>query len=432
MLQSLLTTRSLASRRFRLFFWGRTVSLFGSGMTPVALAFAVLQAPHGSQLLGYILAAEILPNVLIVLIGGSLADRYRRDRLIQLGNVGAGATGAAIAALVLTGANPLALFPFAIANGALGAFTSPALRGIVPELVTSDQLTEANALLNTARSAAKIVGPAAAGLLVATVGGGWGIALDALSFFVAAAFMARVQIAARPPSAGVVSLRQQLREGWDYFRRQRAIFVVTVAYAGINLANMGVWRVLGPIIAARTFGPAAWGFALSLQAVGLLAASLVLLRAVPQHPFRDGMLAAAALGLPLVALGQHPGLVVLYAAALAAGVGSTVAAVTWDTALQRSVPGDKLARVLAFGDVGSYITIPLAVIAAVPVADHWGLYPVATAGGVLLMVSALLPLADRTVRTTSLDQLSREASTSPGVGTDLETTAGQEGSSAPT
>ena len=410
MLKSLFTARSLAGRRFRLFFWGRTVSLFGSGMTPVALAFAVLAAPHGSQLLGYILAAEILPNVLIVLIGGSLADRYRRDRLLQMGNLGAGVTGAAIAALILTAANPVWLFPFAIANGALGAFTSPALRGIVPELVSPDLLTKANALLNTARSTVKIVGPAAAGLIVATVGGGWGIAFDALSFFVAAAFMARVQIPARPASAGVVPLRRQLREGWDYFRHQRAIFVVTVAYAGINLANMGVWRVLGPIIAAHTFGPAAWGVVLSLQAVGLLAGSLVLLRAVPQHPFRDGMIAAAALGLPLITLGMEPGIVYLFAAAALAGVGSSVAAVTWDTALQQSVPRDKLARVLAFGDVGSYITIPLAVIAAVPLANQWGLYPVATVGGVLLMLSALLPLADRAVRTTRLDELATDPS----------------------
>lgn len=401
-LKALWRPQSLTSPTFRLFFWGRTVSLFGSGMTPVALAFAVLQAPHGAQLLGYILAAEILPNILMVLIGGSLADRYRRDRLLQLSNLGAGVTGAAMAALVITRANPLWLFPFAVANGLLGAVTAPALRGIVPELVDRQHLTEANALLNTARSAAKIVGPAAAGLLVATVGGGWGIAADAASFFVAASFMARVQIPDRPDSGAHPPLRQHLQAGWDYFRRQRAIFVVTAAYAGINLANMGVWRVLGPIIAAHTFGPAAWGLALGLQAVGLLAASLALLRAVPQHPFRDGMVAAAALGLPLLALGLHPGLGYLFAAALAAGAGSTVAAVTWDTALQRSVPRDKLARVLAFGDVGSYVTIPLGVIAAVPLANHWGLYPVATGGGVLLMASALLPLADRSVRTTRL------------------------------
>ena len=409
--KSLLTSRSLASRQFRMFFWGRTISLFGSGMTPVALAFAVLAAPHGSDLLGYILAAEILPSVLIVLVGGSLADRYRRDRLIQVGNLGAGATGAAIAALVLTGANPIGLFPFAIANGALAAFTSPALRSIVPEIVASGHLTEANALLNTARSAGKIVGPAAAGILVATVGGGWGIALDALSFFIAAAFMARLRIPARPAPGATPKLGQQLREGWGYSYRQRPIFLVTMSYAGINLANMGVWRVLGPIIAAATFGPAAWGFALSLQAVGLLAAGLLLVRAVPQHPFRDGMLAATALGLPLLALGVHPGPIYLYAAAAVAGVGSAIAAVTWDTALQQSVPPDKLARVFAFGDVGSYITIPLAVIAAIPIANHWGLYPVATAGGVLLMVSALLPLADRAVRTTRLDQLNRGART---------------------
>ena len=93
-------TGALASSQFRWFYWGRTVSLFGSAMTPVALAFAVLQARQGQNLLGYILGAEILPNVLMLLIGGSIADRYRRDRLILLSNLGSGLSQVGIAAIV--------------------------------------------------------------------------------------------------------------------------------------------------------------------------------------------------------------------------------------------------------------------------------------------------------------------------------------------
>ncbi len=411
-----LASGALSRSQFRWFYLARTISVFGSGMTPVALAFAVLQAPDGHQLLGYVLAAEILPSVLLVLIGGSVADRYRRDRLIQLSNLGSAATQGAIAALVLTGASPVWLFPLAVANGGLSAFASPAMRGLVPEVVSAAQLGEANALLNTSRAAARILGPTAAGLLVATLGGGWGIALDALSFLLAAACMARVAIPTHPKPAEAPSLAHQLREGWDYFRQQRPIWAITLAFAAINVIWMGVWRVLGPLIAQQSFGPAGWGMVLSVRAVGLLAAGILMMRRRLRHPLREGMVAAAALGLPLIALGARPGLVILMLAAGLAGFGSTVFAVTWDAALQQAVPRDKLSRVLAFDDFGSYITIPLAVILAVPIGHALGFYPVAFVGGLLVILLALLPLAEQTVRTATLPELEAAWRTPPAGG----------------
>ena len=213
MVISLFKTGALSSSQFRWFYMGRTISLFGSAMTPVALAFAVLQARQGQHLLGYILAAEIVPHVLMLLIGGSIADRYRRDRLILLSNLGSGLSQAGIAAIVLIGANPYFIFPLAIVNGVLAAFTSPAMRGILPEIVDSRDIKQANSLLNTSRSAARIVGPAVAGILVATIGGGWGIAIDATSFFIAAVYMNQVRIPSHPSVVGS-SLLQDMKEGW--------------------------------------------------------------------------------------------------------------------------------------------------------------------------------------------------------------------------
>lgn len=272
-MKSILTTGALARAQFRWFYVGHTVSLFGSGMTPVALAFAILQARHGQELLGYIMAAEILPNVIMLLIGGGVADRYRRDRLMQLASVGAGCAQAGIAAIVLTGGNPYGIFPLAIMNGIIGAFTAPATRGILPELVCREDIQQANAYLSTSRSTAKIVGPVGAGILAATAGGGWAIALDALSFFLAAACLVHVRTPARPV-ASRDTLLHQMREGWTYFVRQPWIWSITAAFTVMNPVQMGVWRVLGPIIALRTFGAGGWGLVLSLQAVGGLIASL--------------------------------------------------------------------------------------------------------------------------------------------------------------
>lgn len=396
------TSGALAQSRFRWFYLARTISLFGSGMTPVALAFAVLAVPHGQQLLGYILAAELMPNVLMLLIGGSMADRYRRDRLIQLANVGSGFTQAGIAVVVLTGMNPYWIFPLAVANGILGAFTAPATRGIVPELVQREQLKEANSLLNASRSAAKVVGPAVAGILVATLGGGWGIALDALSFFLAALCMARVNIPAHL-AATTDSLLIQMKQGWVYFRSSRWIWSVSGAWGVMNAVQMGAWQVLGPVIAKHSFGATGWGLTLSVRAVGLMVASVMMLRLSLSRPVRDSMLAAALIGLPMVLLGRGTAWPYLMLAALVAGFGSTISTVAWDTALQQGVPRDKISRVMAFDDFGAYVMIPLGEILALPLANRWGVHTVETWGGLIFMVTALLPLSLRVVRQKGFD-----------------------------
>lgn len=395
----------LTNVRFRRFFWGRAVSLFGSSMTPIALAFAVLQANHGSQLLGYILAAEILPNLCMLLVGGTMADRYRRDRLLVFSNVGSGLTQAGIAVVVLTAANPAWIFPLAVGNGVLGAFTSPAMRGIVPEVVDGkDAIKQANSLLNAVRSAARIIGPSAAGGLVATIGGGYGIAIDAASFFVAAIFLGQVSI----PSHPVVQHRSiaiDVRDGWTYFHQRRWIWSVTAAFSVMNAVQMGVWQVLGPIIAKHAFGSTAWGLTLGIKSVGLLMASLFMLRFELNRPLRNCMLSIAMSGLPMIVLGQAYGLPYLFIASLLAGVGSAISGIAWDTTLQRAIPQDKLARVCAIDDFGSFMTIPIGEILAVPVADTFGTHIVATVGGAVFIVAALLPLSERLVRQTTKEDI---------------------------
>jgi MFS family permease len=366
-------------------------------MTPVALAFAVLQVRGGEHLLGFILAAQIIPEVLLVLIGGSIADRYRRDTLIRLANLGAGISQAGVAAVVLAGVNPYWIFPMAAVNGALAAFTSPAMRGIIPQIVTSDDIRRANSMLSTSRSTAKIAGPAAAGILVATAGGGWGIAIDAASFLAAAACMTQVEIPAHPAAPGE-SLISQMREGWSYFRGRRWIWSVTAACTLMNAAQIGIWQVLGPVIAKTTFGSAEWGFTQTAKAAGVLLASLALLKTQFRRPIRDGLICAALAGAPMVILGQGWATPYLMLAAGLAGAGTAAFSVAWDTSLQQAVPHDKLSRVCAFDDFGSYIAIPVAQVSVIPLASIFGDGNVATAGGLAFSALALLPLLVRPVR----------------------------------
>ncbi|QQE77103.1 MFS transporter [Alicyclobacillus sp. SO9] len=403
--KSRLLKGALHSPQFRWFYLGQSVSLFGSGMTPLVLAFAVLDTPHGRNLLGYILAAEILPHVLMVLVGGGVADRYRRDRLMVLSNLGSGFSQAVIALIVLMGFNPRWILLFALISGVMSAFTSPAMRGIVPEVVSREDIRQANALLNTSKSAAKIVGPAVAGVLVATLNGGWAILWDAVSFFIASFTLSRVRIPSHPPDTGT-SILQDMRAGWSYFRSRRWIWSITAAFAFMNAVQMGVWRVLGPIIAKNTFGSSGWGLTLSARSIGLLIASLFMLRLSLRYPLRASMMAVAVGGIQMIVLGQEYALPYLIIAAALGGVGSTISGIGWDATLQQAVPKDKLSRVCSFDDFGSYITIPIGVSLAVPLAQTFGYQTIATAGGVIFIVAALLPLAEPLVRNMRSQDLS--------------------------
>jgi MFS family permease len=168
----------LAERNFRLFIAGYATSLIGSAMVPVALTFAVLQEGRGAADIGFVLAAEAIPLVCLVLIGGVIADRLSR-RIVMIGDGVRSASELLLAALLLTGSPPLWVFlVLAAVLGAGQAFFNPALTGLLRLVSSSGRLQQANALSGVATSAALIAGPALAGLIVATGGAGWAIAID--------------------------------------------------------------------------------------------------------------------------------------------------------------------------------------------------------------------------------------------------------------
>lgn len=396
----MLTPRALPSTfapPFRRFFLGRLVSLLGSAMSPVALALAVLTASGRPGDLGIVLAAQIVPQLALLLVGGAVADRCSRRTVLVVANLGAGLTQGAVAVVLITGRYDLPVVAgLELANGALNAFASPALRGIVPELVAPDELQRANALLASSRNAGKILGPTVAGLLVAGAGGGWAIAIDAFSYLAAAGLLVRLPVS-------TVAVRREhllvgIRDGWREFRGIQWVWIVTLACGVINLVNVGPWQVLGPQLTSRLAGTAMWGVVLSVRAIGLLVTSVAMYQVTLRRPLRAGLAAGAFGGLALVALGLGADVPVLLAGALVAGMGFTALDIAWDTALQRRVPHDVLSRVSSYNDLLSYATTPVSQLLIGPVAEHWGAAPTAFWCGIAFAAAALLPLAARSVR----------------------------------
>lgn len=383
---------------FRWFFVGRLVSLAGGSMTPVALSFAVLHASGRGEDLAIVLAANSLTLLAFLLLGGALADRLPRGPLLVAANLAAAVTQGAVATLLLTQHYQLwALVALEAANGCAAALTTPALRGIVPQLVAPAALQRANSLLATARNTTKVLGPTLAGILVATAGGGWAIAVDAASFAAAAVCMARLR-PPPPPARARGGMLADLREGWNQFRALRWVVTVVSSMAGINFVLAGVWLVLGPSIASDTIGATGWGLALSARAVGLLVMGVGMYRITLTHPLRWGQLGAAGLALPMLALGTGIGVPWLVAGAFLAGVGAAVTGIAWETALQKNVPNHALSRVASYDDLASFATVPLGQLAVVPIAAALGARDTAVLGALLYAALALAALAAPSVR----------------------------------
>lgn len=392
------SVRRLLSGRFGWFFTGRTIDMFGSSMTTVALSLSVLQASGRATDLGVVLAANMLPMLVLLLAGGVLADRVSRRLLLIAANTVSACAVGAVAVVLLTGRYHLPLVAvLSLVSGASAAFVSPALRGIVPELVADGGLQRANALLASSGHAVRIIAPAVAGLLTATVGGGWALALDAGSYLLAALFFLRLPAGSRLPAAAP-GIARELAAGWRIFRSMHWVVLTSVSFAVLNAVNVGPWNVLGPMLVSGNGGPLGWGAVLSVRAAGLLLMSILAVRLVLSRPLRTGRLFGVLSAVPLLALGCTGEPWIVAVAAFVGGLGFTVSAITWDTALQTRVPREALSRVSAFDDLFSYLAIPLSQLATGPLAATLGAGRLALLCGVTYAVAALLPLISKEIR----------------------------------
>lgn len=390
--------RLLLRDRFGWFFAGRTVDLAGTSMTTVALALAVLQASGRASDLGIVLAANMIPTLVLLLIGGAVADRMDRRVLLIAANLASAATMSAMAATLIGGHYDLAVLAgLSLVNGAVSAFTSPALRGIVPELVEQHDLQRANALLASTRNTVRIIAPTVASILVATAGGGWALAVDALTYVLAAAAFTRIPGGRRPPGTSQALWRDVI-EGWSTFRSMRWVVLMTISFALINAFNVGPWNVIGPLVVSQHSGALGWGGVQTVRAIGLLVMSVLAVKMVLHRPLRDGRIWGTLAALPLFAIGLSGQAWVVAVAAFIGGLGFAVAAITWETALQTSVPPASLSRVSAYDDLISYLAIPLSEVAIGPLVQAYGASHVSIACAVAYIAACLFPLANRELR----------------------------------
>jgi MFS family permease len=407
---------------FRLLLTGRTISALGNAFAPIALAFAVLDLTGSATDLGLVVGVRTLVNVLFLLFGGVLADRLPRHLLMVGSGLAAAATQGAVAALVLTHtANIPTLIALSAVNGMVGGLSMPASAALLPQTVPVEERQQGNALARLLLNAAAIIGAPVAGIAVAAVGPGWGIAVDAATFAASAFCFALVRVpapaaepapgsesaegliggeqtAGAPAGEGRKSILADLRTGWTEFISRTWLWVVVAGFCVLNAAWSGALTVLGPVVADETFGRQSWGFILAAETAGMIVGGLIAMRIRVHRLLFLGTAATALEALPVLSLGVFPHVGLLVVAGFVAGVGLEQFGVAWETTMQEHVPADKLARVYSYDMVGSFVAIPVGQVIAGPVAQAVGVEPTLVGAAALIVLAVLGMLSSRDVR----------------------------------
>ena len=402
-------------RSFRLFFFGQGVSALGDRIVSVALAFAVLDLTGSVSDLGAVLAAQTVPVVVFVLLGGIWSDRLSRRRVMLASDiVRAAAQGASAALLVSGAAHVWQLVVLQALYGTAQGFFGPAAVALVPETVATADLQQANALMAVSQNVANVVGPALAGVLVASIGPGWGLGVDAGTFLASAASLAmmRVDAAARAERS---SMGHELRDGWRAFRSRTWLWASVAGFMAGNALGFSPMQVLGPEVARRSLGgPAAWAAISTASGIGAVLGGSVGMRWRPRFPLR-AIFAWSLVGTPalLALLADAAPLAAMVTAAVVSGATLTLLNLTWFTVVQREIPRDELSRVSSWDTLGSYAINPVGLAVAGPVAVTVGIAATLYAAAAFFVLITLIVLAVPSVRDLAIRTPDQHAPTPP-------------------
>lgn len=406
----------LRDRRFTLLLSARTISVLGSAFAPVALAFGILGLPGAdATTLSIVLTAESLPMIAFMLVGGVIADRLPRQRVMMTGEVMMAAAFFALGAMLLTGWTPLpALVTAAALAGTATAVTFPALTGIIPEVVPGDRLQTGNALLGLGANASRVAGAVLGGGAVVLFGGGWALTASGAMFAAAGVLIAMLRLEPGERSREERhSVLADLRDGWREFSSRQWIWVVVAQFSLLVLAIQAGHGVLGPLWAKENAGgPVAWSAFLAGEAVGTVVGVLLAIRVRPSRPILMAVLLCFPAALPYLLLGLDAPLWGIVAGAFVLGVSFDVFGVLWQTTMQREVPPESLSRVSSYDMLGSLMFGPIGLMLAGPAAAVFG-----TEGAllgcaaiiVLCTLAALLSPGVRNLRAPRLEPAQVEA-----------------------
>jgi MFS family permease len=388
------------TRNFWLLFGARAISYFGTYLAPIAVAFAVLDLTGSASDTGIAFACWTVAQVATLLVAGVVADRLPR-RLVMVGsdlaNVGVRTT---MGVLLISGtAQVWHLFVLQALGGAATAFFSPASSGLVPEVVEAPKLQRANALMGVARYLSFPLGAATGGAIVATIGSGTALLVDAGTYAVSALLLFGIRLPARARASAAPNFVSELREGWHAWTEHTWVWLINVWIAAYFLITYAPFFVLGPYIAKHELGGAgAWGTVVTGEGLGALAGAFVGLRVRPTRPWVVVGSIFALTSVQSVLLAAHAPFEVIAVAAVVAGFSFSLGSIIFETGIQGAIAPEKLSRVSAYAWMSSMIFLPLGYALAGPIAAGVGMSAYLVFGAAWIVFTTIVVVSVPAVR----------------------------------
>jgi MFS family permease len=398
--------RILRHRDFRMLWLAQSASVIGDNIVLVALALFIIERTGSATDLGLVLAAQALPLVAFLLVGGVWADRLPRHRVMVATDLIRFALHALLAALIF--ASTVAIWQLVVIEmlfRSAEAFFRPAANGLLPQTVPEEDIQPATAVTGMSNNVAEFAGPALATALVLGAGAGWAFALDAATFLISAAFLSRVrprERGAAPASAASgerVGVWTSIREGAREVRSRAWVWATLASFCVALFCGLASWFVLGPIVAREQYGHlAVYGVIEAAIGFGTIIGSLAAIGWRPRYPMRVGILATLLWPLSAILYAAGATLIVVIPASVLGGAGFALFDVWWLTALAERIPPESLSRVTSYDWMVSFALLPLGYAVMGPLAVQLGAVHVLLGGAALAFVAFALGLLPRETR----------------------------------
>ena len=384
--------RALKYRNFQLFFGGQLISLVGTWMQSVAQSWLVYRLTGSSLLLGAVGFASQIPIFLTAPLGGIVADRHNRQRVVIGTQIASMVLAFILAGLTLAHRITIPeIFVLAALLGIVNAFDIPGRQSFLVEMVGREDLMNAIALNSSMFNGARVVGPTIAGILVARIGEGWCFFANAVSYIAVIVGLLMMQVPPRPrlptgpPLAHII-------EGFQFVRNTGPIRAILLLLGLVSLVAMP-YTVLMPIFADRILHGGARGLGILMGAtgVGALLGGLTLATRTGVHGLgRWVTFACAGFALTLIAFGMSRNFWLSTALLLPVGFCMMLQMSSSNTLIQAMVPDHLRGRVMAVYSMMFMGMAPFGALLGGAIADRLGAPIAVTMGGVACLGGAMI------------------------------------------
>ena len=391
------------SWNFRVQAFSTAISTIGMNAGPIAFAFAVLQSGGSASDVGFVTAARTAPMIVFLLHAGVLGDRLSRRTIMIAANLLSAVSFISFGLAIQQGWHSLTLLcALSFAAGTATALYYPAAEAANLQIVDPAKPERSLATLRLIQNSGQVLGASVGGGVVALSGPALGLVLCGVVFVPAAL----LRMGLRLPPVGDAAERENiwlnLCTGWREFTRSRWLWAMVLQMSLVNAMVVGFMGVLGPLYANSTsWGAPGWGLVLTSQTVGFIVGGLTMTRIRPRKPLLFGIAASMLFALlPLTLVFGLP-LPLAAAASLASGLGDEMYGVCWLSTLRQEIPEERMSRVASYDMFCSVALTPLGGVAAGPLTQHFGLLPTLVAISAFIILSTIIVMLLRDVRSMS-------------------------------